>query len=290
MRADEHTEKIEMATPKIGTDWDGQLSEWLDAIHQPSLKRRTELIQDFCFPTEALRNEYLASISSRSREDVTDLLRLFLFDAGAFAADDRHRETWTRGPEEMKALSVNTEYHRRVFTPGLAAQPGTRWVLDLLPHWPRSAINGIQAYWLAHCQILPDGRLTGLSDAIDLIQAFYINSPADAEGRRLSLFDVSPRDFERLVERLYSSMGYATRLTPSRADGGRDILAAKSTPGHREDLRIECKLHREPVGVGLARQLLGVVSHERSNKGVLVTSSRFTKGRSGSKPLMHAWN
>lgn len=41
---------------------------------------------------------------------------------------------------------------------------------------------------------------------------------------------------------------------------------------------IECKAHTAPVGVAVARALLGSVSHEQANRGVLITISRFTRG------------
>ena len=40
---------------------------------------------------------------------------------------------------------------------------------------------------------------------------------------------------------------------------------------------MECKLWTKPVGVRTVRNLLGVVAHEISTKGVLVTTSRFTR-------------
>jgi restriction system protein len=73
-------------------------------------------------------------------------------------------------------------------------------------------------------------------------------------------------------------MGYETQLTPPQNDGGRDILACKRGPGKLEHLRVECKQHNKPVGVKTIRAVLGVVSDEKVNKGVLVATTRFTKG------------
>jgi len=92
------------------------------------------------------------------------------------------------------------------------------------------------------------------------------------------LADLPPRHFEHLVEHLYRKMGYATILTPLQRDGGRDVLAEAREPGKLTHLRIECKRHARPVGVELVRALLGVVSDEKVNKGVLVTTSTFTRG------------
>jgi restriction system protein len=156
--------------------------------------------------------------------------------------------------------------------------PGIRWVLDLLPHWPKVAVDAIGAYLLAHAQFLPDGRLAGLSDAMNLITAYYIGSPGDLEARRLALFDLSSREFERLIERFYAAQAHSAVLTPASSDGGRAIIATRGTLGSRDSQRVDCKLYEDPVGIHHARALLGVVSHENTNKGVLVTSSRFTRG------------
>lgn len=72
-------------------------------------------------------------------------------------------------------------------------------------------------------------------------------------------------------------MRYET-LTPARKDGGRDVIATKRKPGSLEHTRIECKLYNEePIGLRVVQRLLGVVSGEKVNKGVVVTTSVFTK-------------
>jgi restriction system protein len=65
-------------------------------------------------------------------------------------------------------------------------------------------------------------------------------------------------------------------LTQRTRDGGRDIVACRQGPVKREQLHIECKRYTTPVPVQCLRSLLGVVSSEKANKGVLVTTSRFT--------------
>jgi restriction system protein len=41
-------------------------------------------------------------------------------------------------------------------------------------------------------------------------------------------------------------------------------------------LLIECKRYADTVDVGIVRELYGVVNSEKANRGVLVTSGRFT--------------
>jgi len=126
--------------------------------------------------------------------------------------------------------------------------------------------------------MLPDGRVIGLGDAMAVIRAFYIGHPGTLDAKRSRLYELSPRDFERLAERLYNRMGYKTVLTPPARDGGRDVLADRDRPGEREHVRVDAKLYQEPVGVRIPRTLLGVVSDEKVNKGVVITPSTFTRG------------
>jgi restriction system protein len=125
---------------------------------------------------------------------------------------------------------------------------------------------------------VPDGRINGLHEAQQIIRARYIGTPSSQIQKLQFLTSVTPREFEHIVERLYSAMGYNTHLTPPKKDGGRDIVAKKEKIGALEHLLIECKQYTKPVGVEIVRALLGVVSDEKVNKGVLVTTSTATKG------------
>lgn len=94
------------------------------------------------------------------------------------------------------------------------------------------------------------------------------------------LYDISPRRFEEFVAEMLDQLGYEITLTPATNDGGKDIYAAK-----KDDLGsflyvVECKKYApgNHVGVGLIRQLNGVVQAERATAGILATTSFFTKG------------
>lgn len=94
------------------------------------------------------------------------------------------------------------------------------------------------------------------------------------------LYEITPRRFEEFVAELLDRLGYVVTLTPASKDGGKDIYAAK-----RDDLGsflyvVECKKYSPDhrVGVGLIRELNGVVQAERATAGILATTSFFTKG------------
>ncbi|MGX9919102.1 restriction endonuclease [Streptomyces sp. NPDC002248] len=274
---------------KVGHYWDASLEGWLDAVIGPDCSQNVKgagrheheppsEVQEWSFPTDELRDEYLASASSRSEDSVLRLLRRFLFEDAAFDADFRALNTILRGKDESTYDDGPFEYVRRLrrwISKKSRPHPGVRWCLDLLPFAPKAAIDVIHGYLTAHFWILPDGRIDGLSDAMAVIRARWLDP--DTQGREL-LFSLSPRELEHLTGALYEAMGYRATLTPPQRDGGRDVVGVKESPGQREVVLIECKSHSSPVGVEIIRSLLGVVSTERANKGVLVTCGRFTRG------------
>lgn len=93
------------------------------------------------------------------------------------------------------------------------------------------------------------------------------------------LYEITPRRFEEFVAELLDRLGYEVTLTPASRDGGKDIYAAK-----KDDLGsflyvVECKQYSPDhrVGIGLIRELNGVVQAERATAGILATTSFFTK-------------
>lgn len=232
------------------------------------------------FPTELHKRKYLETLSQRSDRDVRNLLLKFLLRSGSLGKDTRSA-AYLKGNLTRRLADI-TEYERRLVLWDLGVKDifpweGITWVLDLCPWSPKEAIAALSAYLLAHIQVLPDGRINGLADALEVIRARYIGTPTTNAEKVSLLLDLSPRYFECLVERTYDALGYATTLTPPRKDGGRDILANHSAPSRREHLLIECKRYTNSVSVCSVRALLGVVTSEKANKGVLVTSSRFTR-------------
>lgn len=94
------------------------------------------------------------------------------------------------------------------------------------------------------------------------------------------LHDLTPRGFEELVAELLGRLGYEVTLTPPSKDGGKDIYAARKDHLGAFLYIVECKKYspRRPVGVGLIRQLHGVVQAEQATAGILATTSFFTRG------------
>ena len=251
------------------------LEKWLDLALKPKEKRDYELL-DCQFATDEHLSEYLESISTRSEEEVHALLRKFLIASGHLGIDSTIRQ-WllSMQADELNVKLKSHSYFRRLmdFSPNSQPWPNISWVLDLLPHYPQEAISALNAYTTAHIQLLPDGRLRGLSDAETIIRKKYLehNLPV-----KETLLNLTPRDFELLVAALYIKKGYKVDVTPRQKDGGIDVIASKETERENEILHVECKRYTENVGVAIVRAVLGTLLVNQSTKAVIVTSSSFT--------------
>jgi len=170
---------------------------------------------------------------------------------------------------------MKMEYYKRLFRGYLngetAIWEGNTWIIDLLPLSPKLALDALHAYFLAHIQLLPDGRFQGLQDAMALIRAKFIETPQNS-----LLLSLDPYQFEHVIDALYTEMGYTTTLTQKTYDKGRDVIAEKKGVGEREKMLIQCRRTERSVGVEEVRALLGTVSNEKATKGVFVSTSEFT--------------
>jgi restriction system protein len=94
------------------------------------------------------------------------------------------------------------------------------------------------------------------------------------------LHQLTPRGFEEIVAELLARLDYEVKLTPASRDGGKDIYAAHKGPLGTFLYLVECKKYApdHPVGVGLVRQLNGVVQAAQATAGILATTSFFTRG------------
>ena len=94
------------------------------------------------------------------------------------------------------------------------------------------------------------------------------------------LRSLDPRRFEELIAELFARQGFDITLTPRTRDGGKDIYAIKNDEVGKSLYLIECKRYAatNKVGVETVRALYGVASAESATKGIIATTSSFTKG------------
>lgn len=92
------------------------------------------------------------------------------------------------------------------------------------------------------------------------------------------IYEIQPRQFEELIEKLLIDQGYETKLTQKTRDGGKDIIATKIILGSPVVLYIECKRYGEKnsVDVGIVRSLYGVQTSDKVNKSILFTTGKVT--------------
>lgn len=93
------------------------------------------------------------------------------------------------------------------------------------------------------------------------------------------MYSMQPRQFEELIAELLSNFGWSVELTKATRDGGCDIIAIGNNTLATSKYLIECKRYSpsNKVGVQPVRSLFGVVQSKRASKGILVTTSSFTK-------------
>lgn len=133
-------------------------------------------------------------------------------------------------------------------------------------------------------------RALGASyDKKSMTWKFWEISPFDEHKKFLEVEDsrkgpwdplsLDPIGFERSVKDLFEKMGFSVKSTKVTGDGGIDLVAVNSQPVYKGKYIIQCKRYSidNKVSEVAVRDLYGVVNAEDANKGILVTTSDFTK-------------
>jgi restriction system protein len=95
---------------------------------------------------------------------------------------------------------------------------------------------------------------------------------------RANLALLTYEQFEHLVRQLFEHMGYQARTTQRSGDGGVDVIAWNPDPVVGGIAIVQAKRYRRPVGRAPVHELYGLLVDRGASKGILVTTSRFTKG------------
>lgn len=94
---------------------------------------------------------------------------------------------------------------------------------------------------------------------------------------RANLMDLTPNEFESLIQNLFTKIGLDTHQTQASRDGGVDAIAYDSRPIFGGKIIIQAKRYKNTVGVSAVRDLYGTVLNEGASKGLLVTTSGYGK-------------
>lgn len=106
--------------------------------------------------------------------------------------------------------------------------------------------------------------------------------------QRPNLMDLTPTEFEGLIQNLFSRMGLDTKQTRPSRDGGVDCVAFDPRPIFGGKVVIQAKRYRHTVDVSSVRDLYGTVQNEGASKGILVATSQYGRASyefASGKPL-----
>ena len=92
---------------------------------------------------------------------------------------------------------------------------------------------------------------------------------------RPNLMDLTPSEFETLIQNLFTKMGLEARQTRPSRDGGVDCVAYDTRPIFGGKVVIQAKRYKNTVGVSAVRDLFGTLQNEGASKGILVTTSGY---------------
>lgn len=130
-------------------------------------------------------------------------------------------------------------------------------------------------YFDAECIYMPDDRIYGISDAMDIIEEKYIKSASD---KNAYIFSLTSREFEILIAILYEALGYKVNLTKATRDGGKDIIAEINENERKEKVFVECKLYKTcELKKETVRALGYTMLSEEATRAVIFTSGYATK-------------
>ena len=107
-------------------------------------------------------------------------------------------------------------------------------------------------------------------------------SPKVTLSEKASGFDLdalSGEEFEDFIEELFKRMGYRVETTKRSGDGGIDLIVHNQQPVAAGKYIVQCKRYSQDNRVGAVpvRDLFGVVHAEKANKGIMITTSYFTR-------------
>lgn len=129
----------------------------------------------------------------------------------------------------------------------------------------------------------------------DYVYEEYIEADNILERNREQIRNMTSREFELFVAKIFENLGFTVKVTQVTRDGGCDIISTKSDP-IPFTLIVECKHWGEnhKVDVSVVRSLYGVQTAMQANQSIVITSTRFTrdarKFAESRKTMMQLWD
>ena len=268
-----------MERPEIYTDNYNSLEEWIE------LRKRNE---EFVYPQFFVPfREWMKDIEQKSDMEIKELLRILLqpYTLGVDTVDtyEFYKEYVQDQVNKEKNLQTyelcmnQLKYNERIYRIKNKQESweGLTWVLPLLNINPMKALKALGMYFDAECIYMPDDRIYGISDAMDIIEEKYIKSASD---KNAYIFSLTSREFEILIAILYEALGYKVNLTKATRDGGKDIIAEINENERKEKVFVECKLYKTcELKKETVRALGYTMLSEEATRAVIFTSGYATK-------------
>lgn len=93
----------------------------------------------------------------------------------------------------------------------------------------------------------------------------------------VQLQQIPPDRFEHLIGQLFQKMGYRATVTQHSGDGGIDVIAEQADGIINRRILIQAKRYTGSVGVGVIRDLYGVLSADQeATSAAVITTGTFT--------------
>lgn len=115
-----------------------------------------------------------------------------------------------------------------------------------------------------------------LQEIKEIVESVERDRYSDSISNTNNINSLSGAEFEVVCKQLIETMGFHAELTKTSGDGGIDIIAYNHQPLLSGKYIIQCKRYSGSVGEPIIRDLYGVVTSERANKGILMTTGTFT--------------
>ena len=237
-----------MERPEIYTDNYNSLEEWIE------LRKRNE---EFVYPQFFVPfREWMKDIEQKSDMEIKELLRILL-------------QPYTLGVDTVDTYEFYKEYVQDQVNKEKNLQTYELCMNQL------KSLKALGMYFDAECIYMPDDRIYGISDAMDIIEEKYIKSASD---KNAYIFSLTSREFEILIAILYEALGYKVNLTKATRDGGKDIIAEINENERKEKVFVECKLYKTcELKKETVRALGYTMLSEEATRAVIFTSGYATK-------------
>ena len=81
------------------------------------------------------------------------------------------------------------------------------------------------------------------------------------------------REFEKFLAKLFKQLGYQVKRTPATADYGADLVIKKG------DIKavVQAKRKQGSVGIKTVQEVTGAIGYYQANLGIVITNSKFTE-------------